>query len=419
MIAKIRNDAGSLKANLRETHDQLQKKVTEKYKADIDSLIESINAPDLSGVVKEAFPDVDKIRTGVEDLATKAALLQGRVEFLLKIRDLHAAAATTTVGGPGRSDAFGVISNMVMPNEGIKLSGPVSYPYIWSLGPEYETIWFHYDGNTTSLLQRNVGQAVGLGAAFDKNTMSSTIKIRDMDRLQQITRKLRPPEWPSDLLPAIDTASAERGATVYKAHCLECHADAFEPDHEKREKWVDYKQVGTDPNRIDNFQINVQKTAENPAGTPYIKALAAAAEALTQAAYKDSNITPAEQKAMEPGEVIWVAKKAYMARPLVAIWATAPYLHNGSVPTLNDLLKRAADRPKYFEMGNREYDPVNVGYVCKVLDKAAEATPPLWTFDTTITGNGNGGHEYGADLTTTQKKDLIEYLKGNYIAKAK
>jgi hypothetical protein len=86
------------------------------------------------------------------------------------------------------------------------------------------------------------------------------------------------------------------------------------------------------------------------------------------------------------------------------VWATAPYLHNGSVPTLHDLLLPAKDRPKTFPLGHRDYDPVKVGYT----------TPegkPLFLFDTSKIGNGNGGHEFGTNLGEADRVALIEYLK--------
>ncbi len=94
----------------------------------------------------------------------------------------------------------------------------------------------------------------------------------------------------------------------------------------------------------------------------------------------------------------------YKARPLNGIWATAPYLHNGSVPTLIELLKPAANRRKTFHVGSQEFDPANVGF------KDDETKP---VFDTTADGisNSNKGHEFGAELSDRERRDLLEYLK--------
>ena len=100
----------------------------------------------------------------------------------------------------------------------------------------------------------------------------------------------------------------------------------------------------------------------------------------------------------------------YKARPLNGIWATAPYLHNGSVPTLYELLLPAAQRSKMFTVGSREFDPVNVG-----LRSGKEDGP--FQFDTSLAGNANSGHEgaaYGTEpgqLNEVQKRELLEYLK--------
>jgi hypothetical protein len=95
---------------------------------------------------------------------------------------------------------------------------------------------------------------------------------------------------------------------------------------------------------------------------------------------------------------------AYKARPLDGIWATAPYLHNGSVPTLRDLLMKPASRPKTFYVGSRDFDPVNIGF-----DTAAG--PDRFLFDTTIPGNSNAGHDWGTSLTNGDLEALLEYLK--------
>ena len=107
------------------------------------------------------------------------------------------------------------------------------------------------------------------------------------------------------------------------------------------------------------------------------------------------------------------APLAYKVRPLDGIWATPPYLHNGSVPTLYDLLPPVSDRPKIFYSGNREFDPVKVGLI-------TDAAPGLTRFDTSKAGNLNIGHEFsntpgpsviGRLLQPDERKAIVEYLK--------
>lgn len=102
----------------------------------------------------------------------------------------------------------------------------------------------------------------------------------------------------------------------------------------------------------------------------------------------------------------WRATKKYAARPLAGVWATSPYLHNNSVPTLAALLQKPQDRPKEFYIGSLNYDVINVGYKDEpsVLPKAPK-------FNTELKGNSNSGHNYGTDLSDAEKRALLEYLK--------
>jgi len=97
----------------------------------------------------------------------------------------------------------------------------------------------------------------------------------------------------------------------------------------------------------------------------------------------------------------------YLSVPLDGLWLRAPYLHNGSVPTLADLLEPAAARPTLFWRGYDLLDPVKVGFVS--TGPEAEATGSR--HDTSLPGNGNGGHEYGTMLSADEKRALVEYMK--------
>ena len=115
---------------------------------------------------------------------------------------------------------------------------------------------------------------------------------------------------------------------------------------------------------------------------------------------KDLQLAKCQQNAAIP-------LMAYKARPLEGIWATAPFLHNGSVPTLYDLLLPVEKRPQAFRTGTRDYDPTKGGY-----DITATAVGNSFTFDTRLGGNSNKGHVYGVGgLTEAQRLQLLEYLK--------
>ncbi|KIC11931.1 hypothetical protein RA19_04695 [Leisingera sp. ANG-M1] len=118
------------------------------------------------------------------------------------------------------------------------------------------------------------------------------------------------------------------------------------------------------------------------------------------------------------------AGAGYKARPLNGVWATAPFLHNGSVPTLDALLRPAAERPRYVQLGDPAFDPVKVGLVQPELN----GSQPLYKdgyfiLDTAKNGNRNTGHSFegqageygdgvvGRALTDQERAALIEYLK--------
>lgn len=141
--------------------------------------------------------------------------------------------------------------------------------------------------------------------------------------------------------------------------------------------------------------------------------------------YKDRNFSEAEQACFDGFGALDMPQQpmAYKARPLEGIWATPPFLHNGSVPNIYQLLSPVSERSEKFFVGRREYDPVSLGYDITPLSKSG-----FW-FDTTIEGNLNTGHEFragyvpykpgnppqygviGPELTPDERWQIIEYLK--------
>jgi hypothetical protein len=104
----------------------------------------------------------------------------------------------------------------------------------------------------------------------------------------------------------------------------------------------------------------------------------------------------------------------YISPPLDGIWLRAPYLHNGSVPTLRDLLNVPEQRPVTFHRGYDVFDPVKVGFAepaLRATGPGGKLTDPYFLFDTRRRGEGNGGHLYGTQLSEGEKTNLLEYLK--------
>jgi len=326
-----------------------------------------------------------------ERLKADIALLKARLAYVKKGNLL----VDGTEPGPGRVDAFGAARNLLFPQYAVKMQSPVSYPFIWSvpdnIGREPAQFeWIHYDGDTNSILERNIGQSLGMGSVFDPVTYQSTLRIGNLHELEVLTHKLQPPKWPADVLGDIDEKKAEQGRQIFQGKCANCHQNRLFAQME----------IGTDPNRANSFGQPVGRT-------PFPQAVAPLLDALKKRAFADDGIGPAEQARMDVKPAVWRSTGQYLARPLNGIWATAPYLHNGSVPTLYDLL-HPEQRPAKFKTGGREFDPVKVGYQSEV------SGPNVWVFDTSQPGNSNIGHSgeaFGTSLPEDQKSALLEYLK--------
>ncbi len=124
----------------------------------------------------------------------------------------------------------------------------------------------------------------------------------------------------------------------------------------------------------------------------------------TQAAADQANAAVKNLGIVRPN---LIQNSGYCSPPLDGLWMRAPYLHNGSVPTLRDLLEPAERRPTTFYRGYDVYDPVYVGFIAS----GSDAQRAGWRVDVTVRGNGNQGHIYGADLAAAEKQALLEYLK--------
>ncbi|HET7232558.1 MAG TPA: hypothetical protein VFJ16_21290 [Longimicrobium sp.] len=322
----------------------------------------------------------------IHDWIVVLRLLRDRIASLP-----HQQPAILTVGGPGRVDAFGVARNKIYPRNTVPTNAPVSYPFLWGFG---HTAWLHYDANTNSVMERNLGQALGVGAVWDPRTFQSTLNPRNLHRLEMITRTLTAPAWPA-AFPPIDEAKAGEGRAIFVQQCAGCHQPESSAD-------VCYRlsDVGTDSLRPINFAL-----AEGRGN--FTDSVAPVLHQLKVQAYKLFKIPADSQMILNGGlpdsQVVWRTTRMWGVRPLDGVWATAPYLHNGSVPTLYELLLPPGRRSRRFSLGQSEYDPVHVGY--------STAARGIWTFDASLPGNDNGGHTYGTQLSEPERMALLEYLK--------
>ncbi len=328
----------------------------------------------------------------ITDVWTTVRLFKARLEFLLHIA--QRLNVNGTVPGFGRIDAFGGARNLLFAGPQ-PATAPVSYPHLWN----FERLnWLHWDGNTTSVLERNIGQALGLGAVVHPKTFQSTVSLVNLHKLELLARKVTPPKW-ADVFGAVDASAAARGQTLFQENCASCHAS--DPNADARILALD--EVGTDRNRSVNFAIPV---GTPPNTTPNDRAIADFLGNVKRVAIEEKGFTPEQARTLDGGrDAHWRLTKGYVARPLIGVWASAPYLHNNSVPSLEDLLKPPQARPAKFFVGTAEYDRAKVGFISNVNK------PGSWEFDTSLPGNSNAGHVWGTSLSDAQRKDLIEYLK--------
>lgn len=352
--------------------------------------------------------------------------------------------------GYARLDAFGRIYNRILSHltpqdltNSNPANAPVSYPYLWDT-PQHDFVQWNGVGDNegSGPLTRNVGEALGVFADFDLHQNEgdkgyrSSVNLQNLALMEQQLASLWSPSWEDlakqQVLPPINQALAEKGREVFMAYqCHGCHEaiDRTAPNRRIIAQFASLQTIGTDPLMAMNALRYTGKSGlfegqkldpRNPdskrfeAITPVLPALSRATggvalEAGDQAASATDKNPVGETHRHLDYEV--VNKKdprtlaAYKARPLNGIWATAPYLHNGSVPSLYELFMPSCSdeeiaggktcRPNRFTLGTLELDPAKVGFV----QRDPAAYPGLFVFDTRLPGNSNRGHEYTAGVT--------------------
>lgn len=360
-----------------------------------------------------------------------------------------------TEEGPGRADAFGRIANAsfgdaISPDNYRVANAPVDYPQLWDM---WTFDWVQWNGSAQQPMARNIGEALGVGATlnfFDANGQPlkgdarypSSVRVRDLHLIEQTLQRLKPPTWPEDVLGSVDKPLAAKGRTLFTENCASCHVPRVKTLNGRDVQQLHLLPVaaiGTDPTAADNIadhrfdltalqwdpaelaQLDVQlhpKPSEplDLSKLSVAKGLAYVTAFVENRAYRDAGVTAAERPELDGfGLPIGVQElRAYKARPLAGVWATAPFLHNGSVPSLYQLLSPQDERASSFYKGTFEYDPKQLGY-------RTQAFSDGFLFDTRVTGNHNSGHEFRAGkrgngvigrlLQPEERWALLEYLK--------
>jgi processive rubber oxygenase RoxA-like protein len=347
---------------------------------------------------------------------------------------------------------------------------PVSYPFLWNASRQDKTQWNGGvpNGLYINALGRNTGEVFGVFADFSpKRTTNTTPPLIDYrnnsvryDGLQALEEKiatLKPPPWPFDL----DDNLVNQGRGLFARHCGSCHEERRLP---QGTWYTPVTAVGTDEKMFKNSLRQSDagllagalspnppgSTLANPAATVDILAATVLGAQLAAAfpippklpdfnhgvwraisldltdllgeGHKAPSVTMLlsqktrdDLKAHIRDRLANIfrppapdAPAAYEARVLHGVWATAPYLHNGSVPNLWELLLPPERRSPSFMVGSRKFDPKNVGYV---TTESPYKDGMLVVGSGAAPGNSNAGHDYGREMNDDQRKALLEYLK--------
>lgn len=264
--------------------------------------------------------------------------------------------------GPGRDGGFNLTKFNLLGQPDDGTVDNADFPSIWNAQLR-EGQSMNWAGETQDPLAVYIDSALGLGSPPDE-------VVERMMVQRDYLRTRRPPPFPFP----VDAALAEQGRAVWAAECADCHAEGGA----RYGKAIPIESIGTDRERFD--------------------------------AWDQSDADATNAKALEIGveRKPMVKDVGYVAQPLDGIWLRAPYLHNGSVPTLADLLAPPAERPTVFWRGCDVVDAVKVGFRHGPPD---EACPRPWRVDVSLRGEGAGGHDYGTALPAGSKAALIEYLK--------
>ncbi|MBW4555635.1 MAG: cytochrome c [Trichormus sp. ATA11-4-KO1] len=317
------------------------------------------------------LPEIEKISGGlnpIQKLIYRFIAIPQTRDALINQRSQLAFIEAQPEWGPGRVDTFNPYKAIQFhfPMDKLRedeLIGTADFPSVWNQAPR-EGLQLHWDGNNKSVDERNKSAALGAGVT------PTTIDLPRIDRVADWLWELPPPKYPYE----VNTTLAATGEKLFQNNCASCHAFGGA----NVGKVIPIQEIGTDPHRLDSYTYETMSN-QNTLYTGY------------EWRFKDFRKT-----------------NGYATMPLDGIWLRAPYLHNGSVPTLRDLLEKPENRPNKFYRGYDVIDREKVGFISTI---AEEDGNKYFEFDTSKPGNSNSGHLYGTELSPDEKDALVEYMK--------
>ena len=303
----------------------------------------------------------------VEGLLYRCVLIPQTKRALLKQKGEFAWTDSRPRWGPGRIDPFNPVKFRVLKLPLDNTIGNSDMMPLWNRRA-HAGHTLHWDGLESSLIETIRTGAIGDGAS------KKSIDIKGLDRVERFITERQPPRYPF----AIDKELAIRGKQVFAAQsCDSCHAR----DGQRVGKVIPVSAAGLD---TDRHRLDMWTKEAADKYNAFAKGYS----------WGFNNLRK-------------VVPEGYQAVLLDGLWLRAPYLHNGSVPSLTDLLAPVDARPRKFLRGYDVYDSVKVGFV----SEGAEARRVGYEYDTSLPGNSNQGHTFGTQLSPDDKRALIEFLK--------
>jgi hypothetical protein len=346
--------------------------------------------------------------------------------------------------GPSRMDAISLIVNRVtsiapdIPQNWAAPLAPTKPPFLWN-APQGS--WTQWRGVQQDPIGRNLIETMGVYMDMNLTAKSpkeglydSNARLKNLVEIEDWLTHLAPPKWPEEILGKIDRAKAAQGKALFASHCAECHNSypyTWTAPNRYGKRFLEVglvpeKYVGTDRMQFEDLRplVMTAQLAPNLPGPLKDKVLVpqgdlyyGLSQSILHVAIEKVNQTPEEAVKMHGYRELPVPLPSevphYKAAPREGVWATPPFMHNGSVPNLYEMLVPAAQRTKKFYVG-REFDPVKVG-----VDTSGKSG--TYMVDTALVGSSNSGHSFengprgngiiGPLLTDQERWAIVEYLK--------
>jgi hypothetical protein len=345
--------------------------------------------------------------------------------------------------GPHRIDAIGAIVNRLTSTEpGIPENwstplAPTKIPFLWN---SPQSSWVQWRASQQDPIRRNAVEAMGVfmfmdlrSKTPDKGLFDSVALLRNLEKIESALDRLAPPKWPEEVFGKLDREKVRAGEALFVTHCASCHNKwpyTWTEANKYGKRWIEVglvpqPYVGTDRGQFEDlrpYAITAQLAPFLepppfkdkpiiPTGLLYVNLQ----ERILATALAKLKLTEAEAVQIHGYREFPLPRpphEVYKAAPRDGVWATPPFMHNGSVPNLYEMLVPAGERTKKFYIG-REFDPIKVG-----LDTGGTTG---FLVDTSQRGNSNVGHSFedgplgngviGPRLTDEQRWALVEYLK--------